>query len=123
MRGARDEGLLVISAYRVSQKKGTRTGPHTAYAQQLDRMVQEGDLTLDPRSRILKDLSKLITEKRAEGLRLIAHEDDAENCITSCCREECGKCISAVTYSHVLVSVSPNGVGEKKIHQIVLVKI
>ena len=71
MRGARDEGLLVISAYRVSQKKGTRTGTHTAYAQQLDRMVQEGDLTLDPRSRILKDLSKLITEKRAEGLRII----------------------------------------------------
>jgi len=67
MRGGRVEGILVISTYRVSQKRGAKTGPFTAYSQQVDNMIQEGGLTLDPRTRILTDLETLITEKRTLG--------------------------------------------------------
>ena len=53
MRGTRDEGILNISAYRVSQKKGANAGPFAAYSQQVDNMIKKGDLGLDPRTRIL----------------------------------------------------------------------
>ncbi|KAL7517834.1 hypothetical protein ACHAWF_000158, partial [Thalassiosira exigua] len=38
-------------------------------------MITEGDMALDPRTQILDDLRKLITEKRAEGLRPILMMD------------------------------------------------
>ena len=75
MKGSRDEGILVIDAYRVSQKKGSKSGPNTAYSQQLNNMIIEGDLSLDPRTRILEDLRQLITEKRHEGFRPILMMD------------------------------------------------
>ena len=71
IRGERDEGILVISAYQVSQRKGTVAGPQTAFSQQIDKMIVEGDTSLDPRTRILQDLRNLITTKRAEGFRPI----------------------------------------------------
>ena len=37
LRGERDKGILVISAYRVSQTKGTTAGPNTAYSQQITK--------------------------------------------------------------------------------------
>ena len=59
----------------MSQKRGAKAGPVTAYSQQVDNMIQEGDLTLDPRTRILTDLETLITEKRALGFRPILMMD------------------------------------------------
>ena len=73
--GSRDEGILVISGYRVSQKKGAKAGPNTAYSQQINQMIQEGDLSLDPRTRILDDLRILITSKRQEGFQPILMMD------------------------------------------------
>ena len=75
MRGERDEGILVISAYRVSQTKGTIAGPNTAYSQQINQMIIEGDTDLDPRTRILHNIGNLITQKRAEGFRPILMMD------------------------------------------------
>ena len=75
MRGERDEGILVVSAYRVSQRKGTISGPTTAHSQQIDQMIIDGDMTLDPRTRILTDLRHLITTKRKEGFRPIVMLD------------------------------------------------
>ena len=83
LRGERDEGLLVISAYRVSQEKGTISGPTTAYSRQVDRMISEGDTTLDPRSRILKDLRTLITSHRAKGYRPILMMDANDEWVDS----------------------------------------
>ena len=66
MRGERDEGILVISAYRVCQTKGTTAVPNTAYSQQINQMIIEGDTDLNSRTRILHNLGDLITKKRAE---------------------------------------------------------
>ena len=63
MRGQRDEGLLVISSYRVWQKKGSTTGPHTAYMYQIHAMIKKGDTSLGPRKNIFEDLEKLINKK------------------------------------------------------------
>ncbi len=83
MRGSRDEGILVISAYRVCQTKGTKSGPKTAYTQQLNAMIQDGDLTLDPRSRLLTDLKQLIINKRQQGFRPILMMDANDDWVTS----------------------------------------
>ena len=83
MRGGRDEGILVIAAYRVSQKRGAKAGPFTAYSQQVDNMIREGDHTLDPRTRILTDLENLITEKRALGFRPILMMDANDDWLDS----------------------------------------
>ena len=69
LRIMRYEGILVLSVYRVSKKKGAKTGPTTAYAQQINNMILEGDFDLDLRTYILQDLlGESITTKRAEGL-------------------------------------------------------
>ncbi|KAL7524511.1 hypothetical protein ACHAXR_001597, partial [Thalassiosira sp. AJA248-18] len=75
LSGQRDEVILVISAYRVSQTKGSKSGPNTAYSQQIGKMIVDGDFTLDPRTRILHDLRDLITDKRAQGYRPILMMD------------------------------------------------
>jgi hypothetical protein len=71
LRRNRDEGICVVSVYCVSQTKGMNAGPTTAYLQQINDMIKEGDMTLDPRSRILTDLRELITNKTSGGFRPI----------------------------------------------------
>ena len=83
MRGGRDEEILVISAYRVSQKRRAKAGPCVAFSQQVDNMIHESDLTLDPRTRILTDLETLITEKQALGFRPILMMDANDNWLDS----------------------------------------
>ena len=75
MIGERNEGILVICAYRVSQTKGAVPGPTTSFSQQINEMIKEGDFSLDPRTRILDDLRTLITSKREEGFRPILMMD------------------------------------------------
>jgi hypothetical protein len=41
MRGNRDEGVTVFNAYRVCQKRGTTSGPNTAFTRQVNEMLQE----------------------------------------------------------------------------------
>ena len=75
LRGKRDEGVLVIVAYRVCQKASDASGPFTAYRQQYINMRNAGITNPNPRQQILKDLTTLITTKRNEGLRPILMMD------------------------------------------------
>lgn len=95
LRGSRGEGVIVIAAYRVCQKAGTRAGPNTAYTQQIGAMMEEELQVLedcvqnetpiprfkplDPRARLLKDLGDLISEERAKGFRPILCMDANED--------------------------------------------
>jgi hypothetical protein len=97
LRGNREEGILFIGAYRVCQAKGTRTGPNTAFMQQVEGMIEEElkeseDLvvenkempkdirrSMDPRERILQDLKQLINEYRPKGFRPIIFMDANED--------------------------------------------
>ena len=97
LQGSRDEGILMISAYRVCQKKGSISGPTTAFTQQIGAMLQEERLAaeqlqkegrtipkqnrrdLDPRKRLLADLKTLIATERSNGFRPILCMDANED--------------------------------------------
>jgi hypothetical protein len=98
LRGSRGEGIIVIVAYRVCQKKGTVSGTTTAYTQQINLMLDEEleafekiaheDRRVpsslrkqleDPRSRVLADLRNLIQEERQRGFRPILCMDANED--------------------------------------------
>ena len=66
LRGQHNEGVQVISAYRVCQK-GAAAGPHTAYVYQIHDMIKNGDTTLDSR-KIFEDMETLIHEKRINAM-------------------------------------------------------
>ena len=69
--GKRDEGILVIVAYRVCQEKANEPGPLTAFQQQYISMRDAGVRDPNPRRQILTDLQTLIQEKRTLGYRPI----------------------------------------------------
>ena len=75
LRGGRDEGILVITCYRVAQESIGGLGPKTAYMQQFTAMVKDGMQKPQPRSQIFTDLIKLIREKRELGFRPIVMMD------------------------------------------------
>jgi hypothetical protein len=97
LRGSRGEGIIVIVAYRVCQKKGTVSGTTTAYTQQINLMLDEEleafekiahedqrvpsllRKQLDPRSRVLADLRNLIQEERQRGFHPILCMDANED--------------------------------------------
>ena len=79
LRGRRDEGILLVSAYRVCQEEGTSARAYTAYEQQHSAMREAGIKRPDPRQRILDDLSELIKVKRAEGYRPVVMLDANED--------------------------------------------
>ena len=66
-RGKRDTGIIVITVYRVCQKRGSKVGPDTAYMQQYHAQRRDGTLHPDPRNRLLKDLTSLINEWQGKG--------------------------------------------------------
>ena len=75
LRGGRDDDMLIISAYRVSKKKVPKIVHKTAYAQQINSMIPEGNLGLNPCTRILfQDLKELVTIRQAKGIQ--PHIDD-----------------------------------------------
>jgi hypothetical protein len=71
MRGKRDEGILIISAYRVCQDANSRAGAFTAYQQQYTMLREAGNARPKPRQQILTDIQTLIDIKRKEGYRPI----------------------------------------------------
>ena len=74
-RGKRDEGIVVITAYRVCHEASDHPGPFTAYTQQYTAMREEGIASPNPRKQILADLLSLIDAKRLEGFRPILMMD------------------------------------------------
>ena len=79
LKGQNATGLSIITAYRVSQKKSEKSGQQTSHYQQKAAMYKEGELTPDPRNRILQDLTTLITSKRIEGNEIILSIDANES--------------------------------------------
>lgn len=71
LQGKRDEGVLIIVAYRVCQEKGNNPGPMTSYQQQYVALREAGVSDPNPRKQILTDLRLLIQEKREKGYRPI----------------------------------------------------
>ena len=65
LNGSRDEGILVITAYRVCQDMKDNPGPNTACMQQYTALLKDGVKKPNPRKEMLKALSELIAEKRA----------------------------------------------------------
>eukprot|EP01082_Thalassiosira_pseudonana_P000262 g12.t1 g12 contig1:28787-30398(-) len=66
-RGKEGCGVLVISAYRVCQSRGTVAGPDTAFMQQVAALRSAGVVNPDPRNQILDDLTDLINEWKEKG--------------------------------------------------------
>jgi hypothetical protein len=54
MQGARDKGIIVITAYRVCQEASDNPGPYTAYTQQYTAMREAGVAKPNPKKQILK---------------------------------------------------------------------
>jgi hypothetical protein len=75
LQGRRDEGVIIIVAYRVCQEKHHHPGEHTAYHQQYVALRESGHRDPNPRQQILDDLKELISEKRALGYRPILMMD------------------------------------------------
>ena len=69
LQGKRDEGVLVIVAYRVCQDKGQHPGPNTSYQRQYVAMREAGVQDPNPRKQILSDIGSLIQDKREQGYR------------------------------------------------------
>lgn len=79
LRGGRDEGILVVSAYRTPHRKNDKPGPFTAFTTQYESLRKLGVKDPDPRQRILDDLTRLIEEKRSTGFRPIIAMDANED--------------------------------------------
>jgi hypothetical protein len=75
LRGCRDEGVLVITAYRVCHEASHNPGPFTAYQQQYMGLRKSGQAHPNPRRQILIDILRLIRTKREEGFRPILMMD------------------------------------------------
>jgi hypothetical protein len=71
LQGKRDEGVLIIVAYRVCQDKGNNPGPTTSYQQQYVALREAGVTDPNPHKQILTDLRMLIQEKREKGYQPI----------------------------------------------------
>lgn len=67
VRGKKDIGVIAITAYRVCQKAGAKSGPETAFTQQCIQMRADGDTSPDPRNEIFKNMSKVLEEWTLKG--------------------------------------------------------
>jgi hypothetical protein len=67
LRGRRDEGILVITAYRVCHEAHHNPGPFTAYQQQYTGLLQTGLANPNPRRQILTNLLQLVRTHRVNG--------------------------------------------------------
>ena len=81
LQGKRDEGILVISAYRTCHTKSDNPGPWTAWYQQYSGLRTRGVTNPESRHLLLDDLADLIAEHRNEGYRPILMWDANEDWI------------------------------------------
>lgn len=83
LRGSRDEGVLIISAYRVCHSQSHNPGPLTVYQQQYSLMRAAGITNPNPRRQLLKDLTSLITTHRRDGYKPVLMIDANGDYLTS----------------------------------------
>ncbi len=75
LRGRRDEGVLIITAYRVCHEASHNPGVFTAYQQQYTGLRKAGHSNPNPRRQILSDMISLIRTNRDLGFRPILMMD------------------------------------------------
>lgn len=75
LRGKRDEGVIVITAYRVCHEKWDQPGPFTAFQQQYIVLRSQGHQNPNPQRQILTDIQALIDSAQADGYRPIVMMD------------------------------------------------
>jgi hypothetical protein len=75
LRGRQDEGVIVITAYRVCHESYHNPGSFTAYQQQFTGLLKAGHSNPSPRRQILTDLLSLMRTHRAKGFRPILMMD------------------------------------------------
>ena len=83
LRGSRDEGILIISAYRVCHSQSHNPGPLTVYQQQYSLMRDAGITNPNPRKQLLKDIASLISIHRQDGYKPILMIDANGDYLTS----------------------------------------
>jgi hypothetical protein len=74
-RGKEGLGVIVFSAYRVCQTKGTRAGVDTLKTQQYLAMREAGDRSPDPRNNIFHRMTEVISEWEQKGYHPIVMLD------------------------------------------------
>ena len=79
LRGTRDEGIIVINAYRVCQSGTSNPDAFTQFQQERTGLRARGIKNPDPRKQILSDILNLIDESRLEGYRPILCWDANED--------------------------------------------
>lgn len=79
LRGTRDEGIIVINAYRVCQSGTSNPDAFTQFQQERTGLRARGIKNPDPRKQILSDILTLIDESRLEGYRPILCWDANED--------------------------------------------
>ena len=79
LRGARDEGVVVINGYRTCHTKTDNPGSLTQYHAEYVGLRETGIKNPEPRFQFFKDLTTLIDEKRQQGFRPIVMMDANED--------------------------------------------
>ena len=87
IRGKKDTGLIVITAYRVCQKAGTKSGPDTAFTRMCVQMREEGHKNPDPRNQVLKNMSSILDEWMGKGFHPLVMIDSNSDINESKLRE------------------------------------
>ena len=75
LRGHRNEGILLLTAYRVCHNLTDNPGPNTAFSQQYMAMRERGIQSPHPRRQILLDIAALVNHHRARGFYPIVMMD------------------------------------------------
>ena len=75
LREKHDEGVIVITAYRVCHEKHDNPGPYTAFQQQYLALRSKGIVNPNPQRQVLEDIRTLVETARADGYRPIVMVD------------------------------------------------
>ena len=75
LQGGRDEGILIVNAYRVAHKKSDNSGPNTAFTREYTSLRSKGMAEPEPRTEVLKEIKAIVEEKRAKGYRPVVMID------------------------------------------------
>ena len=91
LRGSRDEGIVVINAYRTCHVKADNPGPFTSYQMEYTGLRESGIKDPQPRFQIFKDLTSIIDEKREQGYRPIVMMDANEDWVAESHKQQGNK--------------------------------
>jgi endonuclease/exonuclease/phosphatase family metal-dependent hydrolase len=91
LRGSRDEGILLINAYRTCHVKSDNPGPFTSYQHEYTGLREQGIKDPQPRFQILSDLTTLIDRHREKGFRPVVMMDANEDWVAESHKDQGNK--------------------------------